>query len=106
MSFGILVCTINSTLVFIVPVVDQFIEIGLGNPDEMNYVALKRKGIKVESNSEDELFLGFQIFLKMQNDNIKSNRVNLKETLKSIRASPFHQKIRWAKGSESFYLDF
>ena len=41
----------------------------------------------------------------MQN-NIKSNGINLKENLKSIKDSPFHSKIRWAKGSESFYLDF
>ena len=84
---------------------DQFIEIGLGNPDEMNYVALKRKGIKVESNSEDELFLGFQIFLKMQN-NIKSNGINLNENLKSIKDSPFHSKIRWANGADDCFLDF
>ena len=84
---------------------DQFIEVGLGEPDVMNYAGLKRKGIKVEFNTEDELFLGFQIFLKMQN-NIKSNGINLKENLKSIKDSPFHSKIRWSKGSESYYLDF
>ena len=88
---------------------DQFIEVGLGEPDVMNYGALKRKGIKVVCNTEDELFLGFQIFLKMQN-NIKSNvfnlKENLKENLKSIKDSKFHSKIRWSKGSESYYLDF
>ena len=32
--------------------------------------------------------------------------VGEEDKLKSIKDSPFHSKIRWSKGSESYYLDF
>ncbi|AAQ00331.1 MULTISPECIES: TIGR04372 family glycosyltransferase [Prochlorococcus] len=83
----------------------EFIELGLDSPEMMNFNALNRIHITVNSNSKKKLLSGLKLFLDLQKGNSNFDSLCLNYDADLIKNSTFHAKVRWSSGSKSFYIN-